>query len=148
MYKTVCNINTIRLVRESTKKTYLANSSRNIPAILQEILEIDTYNTEIFGVICNDTSTRVVGLHILSQGDINSCTVSPAEVCKAALLNNSNSIILFHNHPAGSLSPSHQDLMITKKIQDACKMFDIKVLDHIIMGIGGQSYSLAEQNQI
>jgi len=145
---TVFNINTIRLVREKAVKSYKANSSTATPKIIQEILKIDTYSTEVFGVICNDTSNRVIGLHIIGKGLINQCSVSTAEVCKVALLNNAHNVILFHNHPAGTLTPSEDDLKITRKIQAACKLLDIKVIDHIIMGIDGESYSFAENHQL
>ena len=145
---TIFNVNTLRLVREKAVKSYKANSSSAVPKILQEVLEIDTYSTEIFGVMCNDTSNRVIGLHIISKGIINEAIVSTAEVCKVALLNNANNIILFHNHPSGNTAPSNADISVTRKIQDACKLLDIKVVDHVIMGIDGDSYSFAEHDKI
>jgi DNA repair protein RadC len=57
-----------------------------------------------------------------------------------------SSIILIHNHPSGNINPSDQDISITKKIVEAGKLFDIAVLDHIIIGVG--YYSLADEGTL
>ena len=45
-------------------------------------------------------------------------------------------LILFHNHPSGNIQPSDADIILTKKICHLAKMMDVKVLDHIIAGVG------------
>ena len=67
-----------------------------------------------------------------------------ATILKKALEENAVSLVLCHNHPSGSLKPSRQDEEITKKIKEAAKYFDIKVLDHIIVSDSGY-FSFADE---
>ena len=55
-------------------------------------------------------------------------------VVREALVSNSTAMMLFHNHPSGELRPSSHDAALTKKIVNAAALFDIRVLDHIIIG--------------
>lgn len=89
---------------------------------------------EHFVVGCLNTKNDINALHTVSIGTLNSSLVHPREVFKLAILNNSNSIILAHNHPSGNPLFSEQDCQITKRLQDAGEILGIKVLDHIIMG--------------
>ena len=66
---------------------------------------------------------------------------------KRALLNNANSIIVAHNHPSGNPNPSQADIDITKRLQEAGKILDIKLLDHIIIG-NESKYSLSENGYL
>ena len=59
--------------------------------------------------------------------------VFPREIFKEALLLNSPNIILVHNHPSGNLSPSQEDISLTKRIKEAGQLMGVKVLDHIIV---------------
>jgi DNA repair proteins len=68
----------------------------------------------------------------------------PRIILKKALEENAVGLILCHNHPSGSLKPSRQDEEITKKIKEAAKYFDIKVLDHIIVSDVGY-FSFADE---
>ena len=58
----------------------------------------------------------------------------PREVVKSALQHNAAALILAHNHPSGIAEPSQADIHITKRIQSALDLVDIRVLDHIIVG--------------
>lgn len=70
---------------------------------------------------------------ILFVGTINASMVFPREIFKEALLLNSPNIILVHNHPSGNLSPSQEDISLTKRIKEAGQLMGVKVLDHIIV---------------
>lgn len=102
---------------------------------------------EKFIVVCLNTSNQIIKYETISVGNLNSSIVHPREVFKVAIDNNSASIFLIHNHPSGNLEPSKEDITITKKLVEAGKIFDITVLDHLI--IAGDSYtSLVEQRII
>jgi len=60
--------------------------------------------------------------------------VYPREIVKSALLYDSSSVILAHNHPGGSLAPSPEDVAVTKLIGDALATLKIDIVDHIIVG--------------
>jgi len=62
------------------------------------------------------------------------------EIIKEATVESASSIILVHNHPSGETEPSVEDINLTNRIVDACKIFGIKVLDHIIIGKNNEDY--------
>ena len=65
---------------------------------------------------------------------------------RRALDEQSTALILYHNHPSGNLRPSKQDDLLTQKLRAAAKLFDIEVLDHIIVTRGGY-YSYLVENR-
>lgn len=72
----------------------------------------------------------------VGQGGLTMTAVDIKVILREALLASSPRIMLFHNHPSGALTPSVQDMDITKRIVDAARTVDIAVLDHIIVGFG------------
>lgn len=99
---------------------------------------------EVFGIIFLDSQHGIIDFEILFHGTIDSASVYPREVVKAALKHNAAAVILAHNHPSGSPEPSNADKRITNHIVTALKTVDIRVLDHLIIG-GAQSISFAER---
>jgi DNA repair protein RadC len=102
---------------------------------------------EVFMVLYLDSQNRLVKDEILFYGTINSASVYPREVVKAALKNNAAAVIFAHNHPSGIAEPSQADKLITNKLQQALQLVDISVLDHIIVG-GETCVSFAERGLI
>jgi DNA repair protein RadC len=102
---------------------------------------------EVFLVMFLDNQNRIIESAELFQGTINSATIHPREVVKAALAVNAAAVILAHNHPSGETTPSEADKRITKTIKAALDMVDIKTLDHIIVG-GDQNFSFAAHELI
>lgn len=102
---------------------------------------------EKFIVVCLNSSNQVIKYEVISVGNLNSSIVHPREVFKVAIDNNSAGIFLVHNHPSGNLDPSREDIAITKRLVEAGNIFDIKVLDHLI--IAGENFtSMVEQRII
>lgn len=89
---------------------------------------------EIFLVMCLNTKNQVIAVHRAHVGSINSSIVHPREVFKSAILNNSASIIVAHQHPSGDSQPSQEDIHVTKRLVDAGNILGIQVLDHLIIG--------------
>jgi len=112
--------------------------------ILEEVFELSELAEEVFIIMCLDTKNKVTGLFKVSQGSLNSSIVHPREVFKRALMQNSNSIILAHNHPSGDVTPSEEDISVTRRLQEAGDILGIKVLDHLIIGAGGRYKSFKE----
>ena len=102
--------------------------------IFNDVLELDTRSEEVLALMTLDTKNKVTGLFIVSQGSINSSIVTPREIFKRAILQNSNGIIIAHNHPSGDTTPSKEDINITRRIKEAGKIIGIDLLDHIIIG--------------
>ena len=93
---------------------------------------------ETFIVLYLNRANQVLGYSVISQGGTSNTTVDIKMVIQTALLANASCIMLAHNHPSGNLHPSSDDNRITNRIIEAARLFDITVLDHII--ITNESY--------
>jgi len=98
------------------------------------ITSVEEEAQEVFGVLILNTKNKIVAVHEISRGELNSSLVHPREVFKPAVLHNAASIICFHNHPSGDPEPSRDDIEITKRLVEAGKIIGIGILDHIIVG--------------
>jgi DNA repair protein RadC len=104
---------------------------------------------EFFVAILLDGQNRITGLHVVSQGSLNQSICHPRETFKAAILANSASIILAHNHPSGNLTPSSEDIQITRRMKEAGDLLGIRVLDHVIVNTNdGSNYSFTNMGQL
>ena len=83
---------------------------------------------------------------MITVGTIKSTQIDHRRIIKEALLTNASAIILFHNHPSGTPAPSVADINETNKLRKACDIFDISLLDHIIL-TDESFYSFAEESQ-
>ena len=101
------------------------------------------YSYEVFACLFLDNQNRVILLEELFRGTIDGASVYPREVAKRALFHNAAAVIFAHNHPSGVNEPSQADKQITEKLRQVLVLFDIRVLDHFIIG-DGQPYSFAE----
>ena len=93
---------------------------------------------ETFIVLYLNRANQVLGYSVISQGGTSNTTVDIKMVIQTALLAKASCIMLAHNHPSGNLHPSSDDNRITNRIIEAARLFDITVLDHII--ITNESY--------
>lgn len=105
------------------------------------------YTHEVFACLFLDNQHRVIQLEELFRGSLDSASVYPREVVKRALFHNAAAIIFAHNHPSGIAEPSIADQHITDKLKQALALFDIRVLDHFIIG-DGEPYSFAEHGYL
>lgn len=83
----------------------------------------------------------------ISQGGTAGTVVDVKIVAKYAVDSLAHGIILAHNHPSGNLNPSQADIDITKKIAQALRLLDVKLLDHVILTANGHA-SLADEGHI
>lgn len=88
---------------------------------------------ESFFILLLDQSNHTIGYAKISQGGVAGTLVDPVIVAKYAIDSLSKGVILAHNHPSGNLAPSDADRTITNKIKAGLALFDITVLDHIIL---------------
>lgn len=84
-----------------------------------------------------DVKNNIIGYQEVSVGILSSSLVHPREVFKGAILSNSSAIIVAHNHPSGDLTPSDNDITVTKKLVSAGRLLDIPVQDHLIISFKG-----------
>lgn len=99
---------------------------------------------EVFAVVCLNTQNGINAINIVSIGSLTASIVTAREVFKLAILSNSASIALMHNHPSGSVMPSKEDIEITKMLIEAGKLLDIDVVDHVVVSEGNH-YSFLDK---
>ena len=124
-------------------KKYL-NSSTQVVDYLQHAMR--GLKREVFTVIFLDTAHAIIDVETISTGTLNVNAVYPREVLKNAISRHAASIIIAHNHPSGALTPSPQDIKLTKTLHFICSCTQIQLLDHIIIGDG--SYSFADNGMM
>lgn len=101
---------------------------------------------EMFIVIACNTKNRLIGIHTASIGSLDTSIVHPREVFKFAILANAAAVILAHNHPSDDVTPSQDDIVLTKRLQQAGAVLGIQVLDHLVIGNEGGYYSFQDHS--
>ena len=115
------------------------------PQITRQFLsqKLRDYSHEVFAVLFLDQRHRVICFEELFRGTIDGASVYPREVVKQSLLHNAAAVIFAHNHPSGVAEPSQADQHITRRLQDALALIDVRVLDHFV--VGDEVVSFAER---
>lgn len=102
---------------------------------------------EEFWILLLDRRSKVIAVEEIHIGGMSAMVVDPKVIFQKALERKASSLILSHNHPSGSPSPSMEDIRLTEKVKLAGSYIDIKVLDHIIIGDGAY-YSFADEGKM
>ena len=105
--------------------------------------EEDAWRETAFALFL-DRKNRILGHMLVSVGGPNSTVMDPAVVAKGAVGTLANGVIITHNHPSGDPAPSKEDIERTRRLKLALSLFDIKLLDHIIIG-DGKAYSFNDE---
>lgn len=142
------NIVSLKIVKESSLLYGRRKISSPIDAVEIGNSMLEGSDREKLLLCCLNTKNEPTNLNIVSIGSLNSSIVHPREVFKLAILGNSASIILFHNHPSGDTTPSKEDINITERIKEAGKIIGIELIDHIILGDENKYTSLKEKGVI
>lgn len=106
-------------------------------------LQIGDLPHEVFSVMFLDSQNRLLAYEQMFRGSLTSTMVYPREVVKRALELGAHGVILTHNHPAGTVKPSQADMKLTRTLQEALSLVDVRVRDHIIV-TRGMASSMAE----
>jgi DNA repair protein RadC len=135
----------LEMAKRHFKEVLQRGNALTSPDITRAYLsaQLRGYSYEVFACLFLDNQHRVIQLDELFKGTIDGANVYPREVVKKALHHNAAAVIFAHNHPSGIAEPSFADKHITEKLKQALALFDIRVLDHFIIG-DGQPYSFAE----
>lgn len=138
----------IEAAKEEIGKLFKKGAALTSPDETRDYLRtlLGSYEHEVFGVLWLDNRHRVIEFEELFRGTIDGASVHPREVAKSALLHNAAACIFVHNHPSGVAEPSLSDEMITRKLIEALNLFDVRALDHFI--VGEQTCSFAERGLI
>lgn len=120
-------------------------TSKDAAMLLYENWDSDNIGLqESFKVMLLNNNNKVKGIYQLSKGGITGTVVDLRILFAVVLKSLSVALILAHNHPSGTLKASEADKQITDKIKKAATLFDIKVLDHLILVPNGEFYSFAD----
>jgi DNA repair protein RadC len=109
------------------------------PAVCESFLREGLVGSpfEVFAAVFLDNRHRVISFEVLFRGTIDHTTVHPREVARRAIELNAAAVILAHNHPSGTPAPSDADRLITRRLREALDYFDVRVLDHFVVGSEG-----------
>jgi DNA repair protein RadC len=88
---------------------------------------------EFVAAVYLDSGNRCLATEILAEGTVNQCAIYPRKVVEAGLSHGAAGLILAHNHPGGTLTPSKADWNITERLHTAGKQVDMHLLDHLII---------------
>ena len=121
--KRVSNYISVRTIIKNNKEAYLYLKNK-----------MEDLEEEHLICLYLNIKSEVVYEKTISIGSINDTSFDINKIIKYALKNSSNHIIISHNHPTGDPLPSNNDIIITHKAIDLLNKFDIKLIDHIIIG--------------
>jgi len=119
--------------KQTSKGKILPQISSSHDAYIHLKPFFDDQTVEYFYVGLLNQNNRLLNIVQISKGGIAGTVVDPKIIFKQALENRAVSIILAHNHPSGNMKPSQADITITKKLIQAGKTLDIKIVDHLIL---------------
>ena len=100
---------------------------------------------EVLTVVFLDAAHAVLDATVVAEGTVTVNTIYTRELVKAALARNASALVIAHNLPSGSLTPSRQDSELTRSLYLVCSFMHLDLLDHLIIGAGDQVYSFADQ---
>ena len=122
-------------------------SSQDAADFIRQFYGDDLEIFESVFILLLNKANNTIGYAKISQGGISGTVVDVRIICKYAVDSLATSVILAHNHPSGNLKSSNADIAITKKTEQALKILDITLLDHIILS--ADSYkSLADSGEM
>ena len=129
-----------------TQPTVTINGARDLENYCRSLLQDSA--VEEFHVLCVNARLQVLADSCINRGTLSEVQAYPRSVATVALLSNAHAVFLTHNHPGGTCSPSMDDIRSTTTIKNALKMFDIYVLDHMIVTPSGDCYSMTQHGDI
>lgn len=128
---------TVQLIRERMA-TVDANQVRSpVDGYMLVKEELELADREKIVVVLLDSKLKVLGIHTVGVGSLNSNYVVMRDMFKAAVLANAAAIIVAHNHPSGDPTPSPEDIKVTEQVAAAGHLLDIDVMDHLVVAVGG-----------
>lgn len=129
--KAVCEL-AIRMSKPSNYKKIQVKSTEHIANLVLDELRFE--KREYVKLFLLNTKNEILKCVDVAMGGTNFANVSMKEIIAEALKIKAPKIILVHNHPTGDPTPSQMDIKFTDKLYNAAKMFDIELLDHIVIG--------------
>ncbi|MDR2292698.1 MAG: DNA repair protein RadC [Prevotellaceae bacterium] len=127
--------------RNDNSTTKTIKTSCDVFEVFQPVL--GDLSHEEFWIMLLNRANKVISKHRISQGNISSTTADIKIIAKHAMENLASSVVVLHNHPSQNIKPSREDEKITAEIKSALNLFDIKLVDHLIIG-NNEYFSFAD----
>ena len=134
-----------RLSHSNNDTPHTITSSNDVIDYMRPLLK-ELKHEECWAIYLTN-SNRIIERYRISQGGIQATVVDQRIVVKRALELLSTRLILVHNHPSGSTKPSKADYQLTSHVKEATRLFDIELLDHIIIS-DNDSYSFKSSGKL
>lgn len=148
-YKSEMPLMSIKYKASGMKKVQLHNSNDAF-TVLKEMYDSDTleYSGSTIIIFLN-RANNTIGWTRHTSGGTASTVVDAKMILAEALLCGASGLMFSHNHPSSNLLVSREDINMTKKLSEACKIMDISLIDHIIVsGDLSGYYSFADEGQL
>ncbi|MBE6288404.1 MAG: JAB domain-containing protein [Mediterranea massiliensis] len=133
-----------RRLQEATERSFIC-SSKDIYELFHPLM--CDLPTEEFWVLMLNQASKVIDRALLSRGGINQTAVDVREVIREAVLKRATQLAVVHNHPSGNPRPSMDDVRLTERIREACRLMDIRLIDHLIV-CDGTYYSFCDEGRL
>ena len=111
------------------------NSASDVFRIMSEIGEMsrNMEYKELFYSLYLNTASELLAVHKISEGTTKNALVDIKFIMQGAIMTNAAAVIVCHNHPSGSTSPSSEDKKVTERIKNAAALFDVHLTDSVIL---------------
>ncbi len=139
----------LKLVVNETNPKYNCgriNGLVMLKKFLVDQIDLGSEPEEVFVCLILDIKNIIIGYFEVSRGVLDKALVSPREVFKRIIISNASKVIFAHNHPSGDLEPSKSDIEVCKVLFKCCEIFDIEMLDFIIVSSTSDILSFHELN--
>ena len=146
--KAICEL-AIRMFKASNYKKIMIRTPNDIAKTLMH--EMSFLKSEVCKIIILNNKNEILKIKDIAEGGTNFINISIKDILSEPIKMKAPKIVLVHNHPSGHSTPSKADIDYTKKLYNTAKMFDIELLDHIV--IGNKNYTsifskLLQENDI
>lgn len=131
------------------RQTGALRSSMDSFEVMKTVFDQDLIEArEEFIVLYLNRANEIIGYYKAFQGGVSSVVADTKLILSTGLKVLASGIILAHNHPSGRIIPSEQDIRLTRRVKEACKLVDMELLDHLIVTAENGFYSFADEGKI
>jgi DNA repair protein RadC len=130
-FRLVRDLGSLYLQQRAQEKEQISSTKELIDYCLSSMGGL---KDEHFAVIYLNARNKIIRVETIQEGIVNQAVVYPRKVLEKALTHKASAIILVHNHPSGHVRPSDADIRLTRVLQDAARVMDIALHDHLIVG--------------
>ena len=122
--------------------------ANTVKKIFEKVIGDDMTKQELFLVMALDGAGKEIYTKVIFKGTINQSLVHPREIFSDAIRERARAVIIGHNHPSNTNSPSNADRRITKRVKECGELLGIDLIDHVITTPKGDYFSFSDEGLI